>query len=56
MEYKYLLLVILKGNKSESYYADDKDKLKEYAEFRKFKNYKVFELKEVGEKNANKRY
>lgn len=56
MEYKYLLLVILKRNKSESYYADNKEKLKEYAEFRRFKNYKLFELKEVGESNENKRH
>lgn len=53
---KYLLLVLLKKGKTESYYADDKDKLKEYADFRKFDNYRIFELKEVGESNESKRY
>ncbi len=47
MNCKYLLLVILKGGKSESYYADSSTKLKEYADFRKFKEYKIYELKEV---------
>ena len=40
---KYLLLVYLK-NGTESYYADDPDKLKEYAEFRKFYNFEIYEL------------
>lgn len=47
MSYKYLLLVILKGGKTESYYADSIDKLKEYAEFRKFTRYEIFELKKI---------
>lgn len=40
---KYLLLVHLK-NGTESYYADDPDGLKEYAEFRKFDNFEIYEL------------
>lgn len=40
---KYLLLVHFK-NKTESYYADDPDGLKEYAEFRKFDNFEIYEL------------
>ena len=47
MSYKYLLLVLLKGGKTESYYADSSDRLKEYAEFRKFVRYEIFELKKV---------
>mgnify|MGYP006959237176 CR=1 FL=1 len=50
MNYKYLLLVYCKKGNTESYYSDDKDKLKEYADFRNFDNYKIFELKEVGGK------
>lgn len=44
---KYLLLVYLKKGHTESYYSDDLDGLKEYADFRKFDNYKLFELEEV---------
>ena len=45
--YQFLLLVMLKGNKSESYYADSIDKLKQYAEFRGFAKYEIYELKKV---------
>lgn len=41
---KYLLLVHLK-NGTESYYSDNPDGLKEYAEFRKFQRWEVYELK-----------
>ena len=44
MIYKYLLFVKLKNNKIESYYADSVSKLKEYAEFRKFARYEIYEL------------
>lgn len=44
---KYLLLVYLKKGNTESYYSNDLDGLKEYADFRKFDNYKLFELKDV---------
>lgn len=47
MSYKYLLLVLLKGGKTESYYADSTNKLQEYAEFRKFKRYEIYELKKI---------
>ncbi len=47
MSYKYLLLVLLKGGKTESYYADSANKLQEYAEFRKFTRYEIFELKKI---------
>lgn len=40
---KYLLLVHFK-NTTESYYSDDPDGLKEYAEFRKFQCWEVYEL------------
>lgn len=40
---KYLLLVHLKKG-SESYYGNDPDSLKEYAEFRKFQCWEVYEL------------
>lgn len=40
---KYLLLVHFK-NRTESYYADDPDGLKEYAEFRKFDIFEIYEL------------
>ena len=40
---KYLLLVHLK-NTTESYYSDDPNGLKEYAEFRKFQYWEVYEL------------
>lgn len=50
IDYNYLLLVILKRGKTESYYADSSKKLKEYAEFRKFDKYKIFKLIELGEK------
>ena len=49
MNYKYLLLVYCKRGRTESYYSDDLKGLKEYAEFRKFDNYKLYELKEVGD-------
>lgn len=41
---KYLLLVHFPKNKSETYYADDPDKLKEYAESRGFEYWEVYEL------------
>lgn len=44
---KYLLLVYVKKGHTESYYSDDLKGLSEYADFRKFKNYKLFELTEV---------
>lgn len=44
---KYLLLVYLKKGHTESYYSNDIKGLIEYAEFRKFDNYKLFELNEV---------
>lgn len=47
MNCEHLLLVILKGGKTESYYADSVSKLKEYAEFRKFARYEIYELKKV---------
>lgn len=40
---KYLLLVHLE-NGCESYYADDPDKLKEYAELKKFSYFEIYEL------------
>lgn len=40
---KYLLLVHF-ANGSESYYANDPDILKEYAELKKFNSWEVFEL------------
>lgn len=46
MNYKYLLFVKIK-NKIESYYGNDIKGLKEYAEFRKFTTYTIYELKEV---------
>lgn len=53
MNYKYLLLVILKNHKTESYYGDSIEGLFEYAQFRKFVNYEIYELKKViiGEEN-----
>lgn len=42
----YLLLVQL-SKKTESYYSDDPETLKEYAEVREFDNYKVYKLGEV---------
>lgn len=42
----YLLLVQL-SKKTESYYFDDPETLKEYAEVRGFDNYKVYKLGEV---------
>lgn len=42
----YLLLVQL-SKKTESYYSDDPETLKEYAEVRGFDNYKVYKLGEV---------
>lgn len=47
MNYKYLLLVYCKRGHTESYYSNDLKGLIEYIEFRKFENYKLFELKEV---------
>ena len=47
MNCKYLLLVILKNNNTESYYADDKDELIKYADFRKFKRYEIYKLEKV---------
>lgn len=41
---KYLLLVHF-VNGCESYYADDPDKLKEYAEIKKISNFEIYELK-----------
>ena len=49
MNYKYLLLVITK-NGLETYFTDNIAKLTEYAKIRKFDNYKIFELREVGDK------
>lgn len=46
MNLKYTLIVKLK-KKIESYYGDSVDKLIEYAEFRKFTDYKIYELKEI---------
>lgn len=44
---KYLLLVQF-SNGCESYFGDDADKLKEYAELRKFDYWTIYELnKEV---------
>lgn len=43
---KYLLLVHLE-NGCESYYADDPDKLKEYAELRKFSYFEIYEFKKT---------
>lgn len=40
---KYLLLVHF-SNRCESYYANDPDVLKEYAELKNFKTYEVYEL------------
>ena len=42
----YLLLIQL-SKKTESYYSNDPDTLKEYAEARGFDNYKVYKLGEV---------
>lgn len=42
----YLLLVQL-SKKTESYYSNDPEALKEYAEAREFNNYKVYKLGEV---------
>lgn len=53
MNLKFLLLVYCKKGNTESYYADDPKKLKEYALFRKFDNYKIYELKKVEESNNN---
>lgn len=44
---EYLLLVHLKNGRSESYYANDPDKLKEYAEFRNFNRWEVYELNKI---------
>lgn len=44
MVFKYLLLVHFENSKTESYYSDDPDKLKEYAEYRKFKSFDIYEL------------
>lgn len=41
MNYKYLLFVELKNKKIESYYADDINKLYEYAKF------EIYELKKI---------
>lgn len=43
---KYLLLVHF-ANGCESYYADDPDKLREYAELKKFNHYEIYELKKT---------
>lgn len=48
-EKKYLLLVHVKDELKryytcESYYGNDPDKLKEYAEFRKFDSFEIYEL------------
>lgn len=50
MNCKYLLFVKLKNNKIESYYADSINDLYEYAKFRKFANFGIYELKEIGKK------
>ena len=42
----YLLLVQF-SKKTESYYSNDPEALKEYAEARGFDNYKVYKLGEV---------
>lgn len=52
MNYKYLLLVF-KNKTTESYYADDKDELIKYANFRNFIKYKIFELKEIKDGGIN---
>lgn len=51
MNYKYTLIVKTKKGHIESYYGDAVKQLKEYAEFRKFNNYDIYELKKVGDKN-----
>lgn len=43
MKYRYLLLVYF-DNGSESYYGDNPDTLKSYAELKKFKAFDIFEL------------
>lgn len=43
---KYLLLIHL-TNGCESYYGNDPDKLKEYAELRNFNCFEVYELKKT---------
>ncbi len=43
---KYTLIVKIK-NRIEAYYSDYVNKLEQYAELRKFKDYKIYELKEV---------
>ncbi len=50
MSYKYTLIVKLKKGRIESYYGDNVKSLKEYAEFRKFSNYNIYELKKVEDK------
>lgn len=56
MNLKFLLLVYCKKGNTESYYADDAKKLKEYALFRKFDNYEIYELKKImGDKSDEKR-
>lgn len=45
--FKYLLLVFLGRSKTESYYSNDIDKLKEYANIRNFDNYEIYELKSI---------
>ena len=52
MSFKYLLLVVLKRNKTEIYYVDDVNKLYEYAKFRKFDNYEIYEIKEIRTKTG----
>lgn len=47
MNKKFLLLVILKNRKTESYYGDSIKGLYEYAQFRKFDNYEIYELKKI---------
>lgn len=42
--FKYLLLVHFGNSETESYYGDDPDGLKEYAEYRKFKSFDIYEL------------
>ena len=42
---KYLLLVYLKKGHTESYYSNDLKGLVKYAEFRKFDNFRLFELR-----------
>lgn len=44
---EYLLFVRLKNKKIESYFGDDVEELRKYAEFRKFSNFEIYELKKV---------